>query len=546
VSGPQYTLYLALKKECPVIQRRTQTANYWREEFALAKKDEAYLYDLILDGGKPVSTEVLAEALIGRHCRQEEDLIEAELSKGEVYQPKDTYKIGDPIIFPVFEYALATVTGSRPGTNPEYGEFTVIQVQFEGDDEIREFASALEGEHRLNRTEGEAELLVSAELSSPQELYKLHGDAVEAKVTARLETHPDFVRFGEDWFLKDLLVPIDKGYLNIAEAMIEVKARPLTTSDFLPDLDLPAEVAEEIRLLSLSRALEADERFDNIGDMGRDLWYLRRLTPKPVVSPPARLVIEDIEYDRRDISDELLLIEREIDDEGSGEKVMGPSRPIYKTTIALAYPHWRCGTLPLTVRTRGLFPESTNHHTPIVLIDGQSGSRTQGWVVHEEAFVYGLADWYKQYELPVGAYIKLERTRDPRVITVDFEARRLKRLWGTVATVTNLELTFELRKLPIACEYDAQLTVSEDRPQAIDKIWDEVHARRESLLQTMIGMMPKLAELSPQGTVHAKTIYSAVNVLRRVPPGPVFALLSTEACFVPMGGGYWAFDEALV
>ena len=26
----------------------------------------------------------------------------------------------------------------------------------------------------------------------------------------------------------------------------------------------------------------------------------------------------------------------------------------------------------------------------------------------------------------------------------------------------------------------------------------------------------------------------------------VFALLSTEACFVPMGGGYWTFDQALV
>ena len=146
-----------------MIQRRTQTAEYWQEQFALVKKDEAFLYDQILDGGKPVSTAVLAEALIGRHCRQEEDLIEAELSKGEVYQPKDGYEVGAPIIFPVFEYALATVSGTRPGTSPEYGDFTVIQVEFEGDDEVREFASGLQGEHRLNRTEGEAEILVSAD-----------------------------------------------------------------------------------------------------------------------------------------------------------------------------------------------------------------------------------------------------------------------------------------------------------------------------------------------------------------------------------------------
>ena len=529
-----------------MIQRRTQTAEYWQEEFALVKKDEAFLYDQILDGGKPVSTAVLAEALIGRHCRQEEDLIEAELSKGEVYQPKDSYQVGDALIFPVFEYALGIVTGTRSGISPEYGEFTVIQVEFEGHDGVREFASGLQGDHRLNRTEGEAEVLVSAELSSPQELYRLYGASIEAEIAAHLQGHTDFVAFGGDWFLQDLLVSIDEGSLNIAEALVEIKGMPHATTDFLSDLDLPSEVSEEIRLLSLSRALEADERFDNIGDMGRDLWYLRRLTPDPVVSPPARLVIEDIKYDRSDISDELLLIEREVDDEGSGEEVMGPSRPIYKTAIALPYPHWRSGTLPLTVRTRGLFPQASNHHTPIVLVDGQSGARTQGWVVHEESFVYGLADWFQKYQLPVGTYIRLERTRDPRVINLDFEPRRLKRLWTAVATIEGRDLAFEMRKLPIACEYDPQLTISEDRTEEIDRIWEEVHYRGESLLQTMVGIMPKLTTLSPQGTVHAKTIYSAVNVLRRVPPGPVFALLSTEACFVAMGGGYWTFDEALV
>ncbi len=99
-------------------------------------------------------------------------------------------------------------------------------------------------------------------------------------------------------------------------------------------------------------------------------------------------------YGRQEIDQELLLIEREIDDEGSGEEVMGPSRPIYKTSITLIYPHWRIGTLPLTVRTRGLFPQATTHHTPVVLIDGQSGDKMQGWVVHKEQYVYGLKEWY--------------------------------------------------------------------------------------------------------------------------------------------------------
>lgn len=529
-----------------MIHRRTQTAAYWQEQFALTDRDVSFLYDLILDEGKPVSTSTLALEVIARHCRQEEDVIQAELSKGEVYQPRDSYEVGQSIIFPMLDYVLGHVVGTRPGRNPEYGEFVVIQVEFEDEDEVREYASELKGDHRLNREGDEADLLVLDEMLSPQDLYERYGSAIEAVLVSTLEEHPEFVAFEEEWFLQDLLVSVDVGQLNIAEALIEIKSMPLPTEGFLSDLDLPSEVSEQIRTLSLNLALERDKRFDNIGDMGRDIWYLRRLTPKVVVQPTARLVIERVPYDRLDISEDLLLIEREIDDEGSGEDVMGPSRPLYKTTIALTYSHWRCGTLPLTVRTRGLFPESANHHSPIVLIDGQSGNKMQGWVVHEESFVYGLADWYASHDLPVGAFIKLERTRDPRVIHVDFEPRRLKRLWAVVAVVHGRNLTFEMRKLPVACEYDSHLTVSEDSQSAIDRVWEEAQVRGGSLLETMVRIMPELIKLSPQGTVHAKTIYSAVNVLRRVAPGPVFALLSTEPCFVGMGGGYWTFDAALV
>jgi len=343
-----------------------------------------------------------------------------------------------------------------------------------------------------------------------------------------------------------MLAKIGVGHLNIVEALIDIKGTPLLTSDLLAELGLPAEIPADIQVLSLNTALENDPRFDNVGDAGRDIWYLRRLTPEVVVTPPARLVIKPVAYDRSAIDQELLLIEREIDDEGSGEEIMGPSRPIYKTSVTLIYPHWRMGTLPLTVRTRGLFPQSTTHHSPVIIIDGQSGEKMQGWVVHQAGYVYGLQDWYKRYELPVGAFIKLERTRDPRVVTVDFEVRRLKRLWGPVASVEGSSLVFQLQKLPISCEYDEQLAISEENPESIDRLWGDLHARGQTLVQVMTSIMPELSKLSPQRTVHAKMIYSAVNVLRRTPPGPIFALLSSEPCFIAMGGGYWTFDEALV
>ena len=529
-----------------MIQRRTQTETYWKDSFEATAKDTSRIYDLILDEGVPVPMEALVHDVVEFHCRQEEERIRAELTRGSVFQPKDEYEVGEDLIFPALNYRLGKVVTTRPGRSPEYGEFTVIQVEIEGEDGILEFASALQGEHKLNFDSEETVPFGAEDLLPASELAERYGDYVGEELSVALEDRDEFVQFGDRWFLKDLMVDVSEGHLHIAEALIEIKGRPLSTAELVPDLDLPAEAPEEIKVLSVAGALVADDRFDNVGDSGRDIWYLRRLTPEAVVNPPARLKIKTQSYDRDDIDQGLLLIEREIDDEGSGEEIMGASRPVYRTTISLTYPHWRAGTLPLTVRTKGLFPEPTVDHFPIILVDGRSGTKMQGWVVAERQFVYGLRDWYRRHRLPVGALLKLERTRDPRVLNVDFEPRRLKSLWTPVATVANGKLVFEMRKAAIACEYDDKLTIGEDLPRMIDSLWHDVEMSGESLFQTMRRIMPELIKLSPQGTVHAKTIYSAVNVLRRTSPGPIFALLSKEPCFVTMSGGYWTFDEAML
>ena len=125
-----------------MIQRRTQTEAYWQEKFDVISEDASYIYDLILDQGAPVGTDFLAQAMIERRCRQEEETIHAELSRGPVYQPKNEYEVGQPAIFPALDYVLGTIVGTRQGRNPEYGEFTVIQVEIEGEEEVREWAVA--------------------------------------------------------------------------------------------------------------------------------------------------------------------------------------------------------------------------------------------------------------------------------------------------------------------------------------------------------------------------------------------------------------------
>jgi hypothetical protein len=79
---------------------------------------------------------------------------------------------------------------------------------------------------------------------------------------------------------------------------------------------------------------------------------------------------------------------------------------------------------------------------------------------------------------------------------------------------------------------------------AIDAAWTETKQQQKPLLSIMRQVFPELAKLNPQGAVHAKTLYSAINVVRRCPPGPIFHELSTQACFIPMGHGYWTYDAS--
>ena len=60
------------------------------------------------------------------------------------------------------------------------------------------------------------------------------------------------------------------------------------------------------------------------------------------------------------------------------------------------------------------------------------------------------------------------------------------------------------------------------------------------LNQLVEQIVPELTKLNPQGTVHAKSVYSAVNILRRTPPGPVFYALISNRRFRDVGGGMFA------
>ena len=515
-----------------MIQRKTQHPDYWGDEFKITPDDLQYLSTLLVEDELPRSAEELGRVMILHRCRQEEVLIERAMSQGTPYQPKRSYEIGERIVFPAMEYRIGEVVGVRPGHNPEYGSFQVIQVRFEKGKQ-REFAAELTVDHPLND-----EARASAELLVPEELERLYGSQVGKILERRLESEPDFVRLAGQWFRRDLLVEVHAGHLNLAEAVLDMGGGgPLPTEHLLGDLELPEEITPQLRTFSLNYALQEDKRFDEVGPAGEVLWFLRRMEPEGVQSVPLHLRYEPLVYDPALLTSEMLALEQELDDEYSD--LDSPAEVSEPVTIVLTYPHWRSGTLPLTSRLAHVFPTGRTYRIRFTLLDGDTGMEMPAWVVREGRYVYGLEEWYRTHDIPVGAYLELSRGERPGTVIVRRRSRRPRREWVRVSLPIGGRLTFEVRKQLIGCQYDELMIVAGEDPDALDMVWTRTREQGLSLKQLIIEIFPELAKLSPQGTVHAATLYSAVNVAMRTPPGPMLAELINSGMYSPVGDNYW-------
>jgi hypothetical protein len=519
-----------------LIQRKTQNPDYWGQEFQVAPDDLQYLSTLLIEEELPLSANELGQALVLYHCQQEEALIKAVMSKGTLYQPKNSYTVGEQVVFPALNYQVGEVVGLRPGHNPEYDAFQVIQIKF-AESEPREFAAEFADEHVLNQ-ETQSSPTGNLGQLSPKELAKLYGPLIGEKLEKYLEEETSFVRLAGKWFPKDLLVDIHAGHLNLAEAVLDMAdGGPLPTQDLLGDLELPEEITPQLRIFSLNYALQEDQRFDEVGPAGQVLWFLHRLEPKGVQSTPELLEYQPVAYDAALLTSEMLALEKQLDDEWSD--LESPSEPRDSVTIILTYPHWRSGTLPLSSKLAHIFPSGRTQRIRFMLLDERNEENMPGWVVREKRYIYGLEEWYQSHDIPVGAYLELKQGKASGTVIIRPRRHRSRREWVRVALPIDGHLTFEMRKELITCDYDELMIVTEEDRDEMEKVKNRAQEQALSLEQLVAEVFPELAKLSPQGTVHAATLYSAINVIRRTPPGPLLAELSTNNTYVPVGDNYW-------
>lgn len=516
--------------------RASHTPEFWGSAFRFTDDDREYLLNLFMEDEQPRWLPDLAQALIQyRLQREEAALRKMQQAQGTLYQPKRSFQVGEQVIFPMFEFAAGQVIMVRDGHNPEFGSFKVIQVDMNGSG-TREFAAELNTDHRLNADE--SILSPSDTLLSAAELYARYGATLEKHLGTELEASPDFVRMAAHWFPRALIADVNTGHLNLAEAILDVNnGGPLPTAALLHDVGLPTEINLNLQTFSLNYALYHDERFDEVGPAGEVLWFLRRLEPPSVLAVPQRLAYAAQAFDRTRIPSDLIKVERSIDDELSDEAV--PANDDDEITFTLTFPHRVSGTLPLTPRIAKLFPTGRTHRIRFMFEDARTGSQWLGWVVREHTYAYGLEEWYTANDVPAGAYITLRRGTEPGTVIVDLQGQRQRREWVRVAAIKDSQLAFEMLRRPIPSNYDEQMIIVAEDLIGADKLFAQIQERATPLEELIEKMLPNLAKLSPQGNVHAKTLYAAINVIKRTPPGPLFAALAHQSVFRSVGDGYW-------
>jgi hypothetical protein len=513
--------------------------NYW-EEFELQENDIEFLYAHLLEVETPLTPQELIEVLVRERIRREVQAIEEQrLAGGEIYLPKNQYEPDQILVFPAFGWKRGQVVGTRLGINPDFGEFKVIKVELE-DGEEREFASQLD-DHPLNHPPD----IIEDEVPDTKSILEEHKDELITSLERDLRANKDFVYIAGRWFPRALLVDVHTGHLNLAEAVLDVEnGGPLPTSTLLEQVELPSNENPKLVEFSLDLALQEDKRFDEVGPAGEVLWFLQRLEPEEVRETPIPLRYQPIEYDRSLLTQEMLALVRELDDELSPLEGSFPQQN--EVVLPLLYPHWRSGTLPLSPRVRPLFP--TAYEAPrirFVLVDGHSGENFPGWVVRNAGYVYGLRDWYQERGLIPGSLVRVQRGMKAGEVIVQADTQRSSRDWvRTVLVGSDGGLVFAMLKQVVTAAYDERMAIAIPDVDQLDQMWEQQQEQSRSFERIVVNMVRELTKLNPQSHVHASELYATVNLIRRCPPGPILALLASRPWFVHVGDLHFRFDDS--
>ena len=504
----------------------------------LDEQDIEFIYNWLLEQEKPQKIQSISLALVEHKIAAIIESVQKQNKALKLYRPEETPEIGEELTFSALDMQVGTVIDKRSGTNPDVGEFTVIKVEFE-DGEQREFATDL-AEHPLNQvgTIDESD----PDLDLDQVLSK-YGDSISNSIATVLVETEAFATIAEEWFPEALIIDINAGHLNLAEAVLDFTSDgPVSTHEILKQIGL-ADDNQELLDFSLNIAMKNDPRFDEVGPSGEVLWYLTAREPQEINTQPDVLKTSLlIEANGEHINSQLVMFEGTIADEY--ESKAASSELAEKLTFSLIFPHWHAGTLPLSPELKAFFPTSIETpHVRFLFIDGKTKKEFPGWVVKPFNYVAGLKEWYTELGLLPGSLIHLRKGKNPGEVIIQTDKQRSSREWVRVAKVNgDGKITFDMQMEMVNTGYNDRMLIGINDVNAIMKHW--VNTPTEQYLEKSVRhLMRELMKLNPQGHVHGQELYAAINLMLRCPPRTILNLLHEADWVEHTGDLYYSLTD---
>ena len=226
------------------------STDYWTD-LQITQQDVEFLHNHLFELETPLTARELVTVFVNERIRVERLAVQQRRQAGgKTYFPKESYQVGEELIFPALNWKHGKVTAVRPGANPEIGSFDVLTVDL-GNGSEKLFASNL-ANHSLN----DLPATVEEEGFDAEAILRADGSALEKKIEAAFRADDELVRIAGRWFPRALLVDVNVGHLNLAEAVLDMAGgEPLPTSALLKDVALPEGINPKLAEFSLKPCL---------------------------------------------------------------------------------------------------------------------------------------------------------------------------------------------------------------------------------------------------------------------------------------------------
>ena len=87
------------------------------------------------------------------------------------------------------------------------------------------------------------------------------------------------------------------------------------------------------------------------------------------------------------------------------------------------------------------------------------------------------------------------------------------------------------------------MTIAIPDKKALDTIWQGQAKDSQPFEKLVVNTVRDMPRLNPQSHVHFTELYAAINVVRRMPPGPIMALLASRPWCIHVGDMYYRLSE---